>query len=117
MNERLFQPRGLDLLILALVCLLTVSSQRAHAQVAFGSMVGNVTDPTGAGISGATVKIILVQTNDARTVLTNDTGGYTISTVVPGTYKGEVTQEDFASLLARRSGVDSYRSAKFLAVP
>jgi hypothetical protein len=100
MNERLIHSRGLELLILALVCLLALSSQPANAQVAFGSMVGNVTDASGAGIAGATVKIILVQTNDSRTVLTNDTGGYTISTVVPGTYRVEVTREGFRTFVA-----------------
>ncbi len=36
--------------VLALVCLLALFSQPARAQVAFGSIVGNVTDATGGGI-------------------------------------------------------------------
>src|SRR5260370_19033859 len=54
MNEHTFQQRGLGLLI---VCLLALSSQSANAQVVFGSIVGNVTDPSGGGLSGATLQI------------------------------------------------------------
>src|SRR5438552_1419080 len=64
MNEHTIQQRGLGLLI---VCLLALSNPSANAQVAFGSMVGNITDATGGGIAGATVKITLIQTNESRT--------------------------------------------------
>ena len=70
----------------ALLCLLALSSQPASAQVAFGSIVGNVTDASGGGMSGTTVKITLIQTNDSRTVQTNDDGGYTITTVIPAAF-------------------------------
>jgi hypothetical protein len=66
MKKRLTPRRDLEVLIcngrlqllgvLALVCFLAMTSQPASAQVAFGSMVGNVTDATNAGIVGASVK-------------------------------------------------------------
>ena len=68
MNSRFTPQRGLELIYvgrllglggLALVCFLALSSQPAHAQVVFGSMVGNVTDASGGGIPGASVKITL----------------------------------------------------------
>src|SRR6266404_2466323 len=80
----------LFLRMLAMVCLLALSSQPVQAQVAFGSIVGNVTDASGGGMSGANVKITLILTNDSRSVVTNDTGAYTITTVIPGTYRVEV---------------------------
>jgi hypothetical protein len=85
---------------LALISLFALSTQSIPAQVAFGSMVGNVTDASGGGISGASVKITLVQTNDSRAVLTNDAGAYTIATVTPGTYRVEVTREGFRTFVA-----------------
>src|SRR5579864_2211557 len=99
MIEHLMQKRifgGLS----ALVCLLILSTQPASAQVAFGSIVGNVTDASGGGMSGATVKITLIQTNDSRSVLTNESGGYTITTVIPGTYRVEITREGFRTFVA-----------------
>src|SRR5215470_9723509 len=109
MKKRLAPRRGAEFLIngwlsfcgaLALFLFAALSSQPARAQVAFGSMVGNVTDPTGAGVAAASVKITLVQTNESRTVETNETGGYTISTVVPGVYKVEVARTGFRTFVA-----------------
>jgi hypothetical protein len=84
----------------ALLCLLVLSSQPASAQVAFGSIVGNVTDDSGGGMSGATIKITLILTNDSRSVVTNDAGAYTITTVNPGTYRVEVTRPGFRTFAA-----------------
>lgn len=86
--------------LLPLIALLALSSQPAKAQVVSGSMVGNVTDPSGSGVPGAVVKITMVQTNDSRSVATNDAGGYTIATVTPGTYRVEIAKEGFRSFVA-----------------
>ncbi len=103
MNEYLRKLWGFErfLPVLALlVCLLALFSQSANAQVAFGSIVGNVTDASGGGISGASVNITLIQTNDSRTGLTNEAGGYTIATVIPGTYRVEITKAGFRTFVA-----------------
>jgi Carboxypeptidase regulatory-like domain len=84
----------------ALVCLLALSSQPASAQVAFGSIVGNVTDATAGGISGASVKITLTSTNDSRSIVTDAAGAYTIATVIPGVYRVEVSREGFRTFVA-----------------
>src|SRR5712691_5019169 len=87
--------------VLALICLLAVSSRPASAQVVFGSVVGNVTDGTGAAIPGASIKITLTVTNDSRTMQTNELGGYTIATVTPGIYQVEITKEGFRAFFAQ----------------
>ncbi len=71
----------------------------ATAQVLFGSVVGNVTDSSGAAVAGATVKITEMQTNETRSVVTNEGGTYTISTVPAGTYQVEITQTGFRAFL------------------
>ncbi len=86
--------------MLALISFLGLFPESATAQVAFGSVVGNVTDASGGAIPGASVKITLVQTNDSRTVETNEAGGYTIATVTPGLYLVEITKEGFRSFVA-----------------
>jgi hypothetical protein len=85
---------------LALLCLLTLLGQPAQSQVAFGSMVGNVTDASGGGVPGASVKITLASTNESRAVVTDPAGAYTIATVTPGTYRVEVSQEGFRTFVA-----------------
>jgi hypothetical protein len=85
--------------IVVLLLVLALASQPARAQVLFGSVVGSVTDPTGSVVPGATVKITEVNTNDVRMVLTNEAGGYTVSTVPAGTYQIEITREGFRGFL------------------
>jgi hypothetical protein len=72
----------------------------AEAQVLFGTVVGNVTDQSGAGVPGAAVKVTATSTNESRAVQTNDSGGYTASTVPPGTYRVEITKEGFRGFVA-----------------
>jgi len=85
--------------VLAIICLLTLSSQPVIAQTVTGSMVGNITDPSGGSVPGATVKITLTTTNDTRTVQADTAGAYTIAAVEPGTYKVEVTQQGFRTFV------------------
>ena len=79
------------------VCLSVFIAIPAKAQVLFGSVVGAVTDPTGAAIPDATVRITSQQTNDMRTVQTDKAGTYTISTVAPGTYLVIISKQGFKS--------------------
>jgi hypothetical protein len=85
---------------LAALTIQPILIQQANAQVAFGSVVGNVTDTSGSAIPGAAVKITLVQTNDVRTAESNGSGSYTIATVTPGTYRVEISREGFRSFVA-----------------
>src|SRR5690349_16092696 len=86
--------------MIALALIAALASQPVQAQVLFGSMVGNVTDPSGAAVPAATVKITETNTGDSRTVQTNDAGLYNVSTVPAGTYQVEITKEGFRGFLA-----------------
>ena len=79
----------------ALLLFLALSMRPAAAQVLFGSVVGNVTDASGAAVPGANVKITESQTNETRTGVTNDAGAYTIATVPAGTYQVEIIKQGF----------------------
>ncbi len=85
---------------LALVCLLLLLPPSARAQIAFGSMVGNVRDSTGGAVPGANVKITAAATNDTRTVQTDASGAYSIPTMTPGTYRVEISREGFTTFVA-----------------
>lgn len=82
-------------IILSILC-----HRTATAQVLFGSIVGNVTDSSGAGVPGATVKVTEKSTNETRAIRTNESGVYSITTVTAGTYQLEVTKEGFRSFAA-----------------
>jgi len=88
---------------LPLISLFILSVSSANAQVAFGSMVGNVTDASGGAVAEAMANITLTTTNDTRSAATDSAGNYTISTVTPGTYRIEITRPGFRTFVA--SGV------------
>lgn len=76
-------------------------STAAHAQVLYGSIVGNVTDSSDLAVPGATVTITHTQTNQTRETTTNDTGGYLFPNVAAGTYQVDVTLPGFQSFRSR----------------
>ncbi len=85
--------------VAALILSLAFLIKPAAAQVLFGSVVGNVTDSSGAAVAGATVKITEMQTNETRSVVSNEGGTYTISTVPAGTYQVEINRTGFRAFL------------------
>lgn len=70
-------------------------SETAFAQSSKGILVGTITDPSGARLEGARVKITNAQTGVARETVTTGEGQYRLDAVDPGTYTIEVTSDGF----------------------
>ncbi len=97
---------GLRPAFLGLVLLLAALwPSRAEAQVLYGSIVGNVTDPTQAAIPGAKVVITHLGTNLSRDTVTNEAGSYTFTTVQAGTYTLRVSVQGFKEFVRSAIGV------------
>ena len=85
----------------ALVCislgLLVVlgTAREMNAQILYGSLVGNVKDPSGAAVPGATVTVTQVQTGLTRSVVTDQSGSYSLSTISAGTYEVKIAAQGF----------------------
>ena len=79
---------ALALLVLLFV-IATVS--RSHAQAVYGSIVGTVTDNTGAVVPNATVVVTDVSKGTSQTVQSNATGNYSVSRLIPDTYTVKAT--------------------------
>jgi hypothetical protein len=73
----------------------------ALAQTERGSIVGVVTDSTGAVVPGATVTITNLGTNVSQTVTTNDEGLYETPFLVPATYKVTVGAAGFSTSVVK----------------
>ena len=73
-----------------------VSTLPLAAQTSFGTIVGNVTDESAALVPGVTVTITNTGTNTARSVTTNDTGGYTVPSLPPAVYSIEAELAGFS---------------------
>ena len=79
-------------LLVACGCLTAPS---AHAQVLYGSIVGNVQDSSGAALPGATVTITSKETNLTRSGVTNEIGTYSFTNVQIGRWDVKVTLQGF----------------------
>jgi len=75
----------------------------AHAQVLYGSLTGNVTDPTDAAIPGARVEAMNVRTGVSRPADTDSRGAYLFNDLQLGSYKVTVEAKGFQSTVV--SGV------------
>jgi hypothetical protein len=88
------------------VCVLAAcvfSSQSASAQVLYGSIVGTVTDASGALVPGATVTVTNTNTNATRETKTDGGGRYTIGNVPAGNYDLKIAASGFRPVA--RTGV------------
>src|SRR5262245_54529114 len=81
---------------LCIVILFAAIAPRVSAQTLYGTLVGNITDPSGASIAGAKVSAANTATGFNREATTDDRGGYLFSDLQPGTYRITVTAQGFA---------------------
>ncbi len=77
------------------VFLASIFASCAFAQTFRGSIQGTVTDPSGAAVVGAKVKIFSPGTGLSRTVTTNEQGEYQTSELPLGTYSVTIEKEGF----------------------
>jgi len=85
--------RQLFVLLLAASLALVVTG--VQAQITTATLVGTVTDSTGAVIPGARVTATNIDTNAGKSALTNDQGAYRIEFLPVGNYKLEVSATGF----------------------
>jgi len=75
---------------------------QAGAQVRFGSILGAVTDSSGASLSDANVKITNLGTNETRTAKTTSAGTYSFPNLNAGIYRLEVEVAGFKRFTQER---------------
>ena len=76
----------------ALVILMGTS---AFSQAVNGTLVGTVTDASGAVVPNAKVVITETNTGTSRTTVTSESGNYNVANLPPGTYRVSVEQTGF----------------------
>jgi outer membrane receptor protein involved in Fe transport len=80
------------LLVFAAAAVLCIE---AGAQVRFGSILGTVSDPSGASLADATVKISNLGTNETRSAKTTSAGTYSFPNLNAGMYRVDVEVAGF----------------------
>lgn len=81
------------LLFVFFLCLSSIAGAQTHR----GSIRGTITDPDGAVIPGATIKLVNQETNETRSGISGAEGAYAISSLLPGSYRVEVAASGFAT--------------------
>ena len=92
--------RGALWTVMTLVLVLAYP-KAGSAQVLYGTLVGHVTDPSGAAVPGAKVRITNQGTNISTETTTNASGDYTFTNIVAGTYTLQITQQGFRTYQRR----------------
>jgi Carboxypeptidase regulatory-like domain/TonB-dependent Receptor Plug Domain len=87
------------------IVLALIGLGHASGQSLYGSIVGTVTDTSGAVVPAATVTVIQTQTNETRSSVTNSSGDYVVSTVPAGTYTVSISKAGFQVLETKNIGV------------
>ena len=80
------------------------SCQLANGQNNTGRILGTVTDPTGAAVTGASVSVTDQQRGTSRSLVTSQAGDYVVPNLPPGVYKVRVEAKGFKS--AERSPIE-----------
>src|SRR5262249_6981984 len=68
-----------------------------------GSIKGTVTDPNGAAVAGATVRI--TGPTGERTLTTNSDGNFEVTNLTPGQYEVRIEQSGFKAVVAANQTV------------
>lgn len=106
--------RGLQLsaLCLALVLSLLLVPD-ARAQVLYGSLVGNVTDPNGAAVGGAKVEIRNLATGDISTANTDERGAYALHDLQGGVYRVLISRASFKTTVKEDMRIEANKTMRF----
>jgi len=86
--------------ILGVLLLTLVNAQGplfAQTTVGTGSIVGSVSDPSGAFVIGAAIKISNLATGQIIGLTTNSSGSFNSGALIPGDYKAQVSADGFRS--------------------
>ncbi len=78
------------------LCLLSLSAAvPAAAQNITGAILGSVTDPSGAGVTGAQVEVTSLETNQRTALKTSEVGLFEALYLRPGSYRVAVSADGF----------------------
>src|SRR5215813_1040030 len=96
-REAVDTPSNRAFVAVLLMLLFFAFATTVQAQVLYGSLTGNVTDQSGAVVSGAKVEALNISTGVTQTAITDPNGVYRFQNLQPGTYKVTISAQGFAT--------------------
>jgi hypothetical protein len=101
-----FHLRGM----LSLTTLVLFAGMALAQTASTGAIAGTVTDPSGAVLAGASVKVTNETTGESRTVVSDHDGNFLAPLLLPGTYRVEVSTTGFKTIV--RTGLPVFVTEK-----
>ena len=86
-----------SILMMIALSTLFLGDRKIVAQVLYGSLTGIVTDSSGAAVVGAQVTALAVETGVTQTEVSDSSGIYRFTTLLPGTYRVTITAQGFSN--------------------
>src|ERR1700761_557577 len=87
--------RDLRFLLALALCASFLLPASANCQVSTGDILGNVNDPSGAAVPGATIVLTNTETQERHSVTSDRAGEYTFTLLQPGHYSLQVNVPGF----------------------
>src|ERR1035437_1464291 len=115
MNHR-FKAGAIGTLLVVALLAICFGSMTVKAQVLYGTLVGNVTDATGAAVADATVVATNTGTGIAKTVTTDKVGAFRVSNLDSGLYKVSISAKSFATTIGKDILVQPNTERRFDAI-
>ena len=95
MSQCIRRPIMRRLLCCAALGAISLLAAPVHAQVLYGSIVGNVNDPQGSFVPGVTITATNTGTGAKAETVTDGSGAYTLRNLLPGIYDVSATLTGF----------------------
>ncbi len=96
--------------LFSLLCSLWVPS--AFGQAVYGSILGTITDPSGAAVNGAKVTVTSQTKNVSTETTTNESGNYTVTHLIPDIYTIRIEAQGFKTQEHKDVGVSADTGVK-----
>jgi Carboxypeptidase regulatory-like domain/TonB dependent receptor len=89
------KTRARFMVVLVICFAVALCASSARGQAVYGSIIGTVTDSQGNAVIGAKVTVTSVSKGTTQELVTNESGNYTASHLIPDTYSVKVENAGF----------------------
>src|SRR5258708_4631539 len=96
----------------SVLCFVLTVAPILDAQVERASIIGNITDKTGAAMTGVEVTITNESTNTSVRVTSDSAGAYTAVNLIPGSYSASASRSGFRPVVFRNFVLQVGQSAR-----
>jgi hypothetical protein len=98
--------------LLPVLCLTLALSAFLHAQTERASIVGAISDASGAPMEGVVVSVTNESTNTGSSATTDSSGAYTAVNLIPGSYRINASRQGFRPMVFRNFVLQVGQSAR-----